>query len=1011
MSETPKNYIKDYSFLSKEQISHHINDLRIKGVSNMQVLNEIKSLLLTSTEKNFVLSQLNNIISFSSYDFCELYPVFDQLMDEETSLALPLLKILPSFDYDVDDIERVPSIGNIKNTSANICLPKSLAYKLAMKIGEIVDENGLNDWINFILFSAQKQNIPELYQILNEILTTNGSPQLYLTFENGVRMHLIHFFNVLAQQEKWTFFDFYVFILSYSRPSLRMKISKLFWSSFVTQKIYPSNIVAFFDQKDILSHLFTYISLFLDTILTNPPKYLTLSLTHSFSAILQQIFQSFSEFSMSIVEKLLSYAFAGQNFSSTVSIYTLLNVPVELLSKSVTYLDESVSQITMIQVPVLHAICAIIAHAAQDDMKPLLGISIQKKLLHHSQVLVQTGVSLAYHFIKTDKEFGNEMVKWVLKSMKQNSLLLKPSVLLSVIDLIYETDIDENINSICSFVFNLINSFKVIAVVTLRHMPTKEGSQFAITCSSLDTFQQAELCIEILILVTEIQKRNQNVKISKRNRNILSKDYLQFLESPKTIDFIMPEQFLLYLQGKTDFPKLSASNLKFVLLVKAMIVAYLSRMQLGREDRSELFTLFEKIDYVHKREMQNNRRCLSDIRIESSVLWPSYIFHVLQNESFSFPQDISFCSLLMHCLYSIFVEDVPEHRYFFDNVFSYIENDIPDDIPFIVLTLCVEFLKHAIDCDRSKDQQMIIDYMNCAADGFDFVTLCCSIKQFDINYASVLNEVIENTVDVGIACRVLLIGYHINYNRSILVQTMVNHPFINFVSDLVTNSPIYPTNIPDIDKIVKPQQQGANWRLIIHLSLLQESFDDFYNAFRIILDQINSGSIADEYAYVLCDSLGTRLKEWPDMFESIVELAYLTVQKVLNQDVYSLSTVSSLVENLLTIQPNDHIAPHSGDLWMFIQSKLASFRITGKTRGRMSTSYKKLAMLCQQIVIPPEMEKTAPQQQEENEEDEDENSDGLFNVNSSEYEYDYYYSSTNSEGTDDDESGSDEDEQ
>ena len=225
---------------------------------------------------------------------------------------------------------------------------------------------------------------------------------------------------------------------------------------------------------------------------------------------------------------------------------------------------------------------------------------------------------------------------------------------------------------------------------------------------------------------------------------------------------------------------------------------------------------------------------------------------------------------------------------------------------------------------------------------------------------------------------------------------MVNHPFINFVSDLVTYPVIYPPNLADIDEIVKPFAQGSNWRLIIYLSLLHTNFDDFYNAFRIILDQIESGDIASQYSYVLIDALKTKIFCWKERFDPIVELASLTIPQVLNMDIYSMKTVSSLLEKIIEIQPENEFASMSWELFSFLQSKLTSFKISNKQRARTSVYYKRISMLCQQLNLPPESNQNKDSQNKETDSENEE--DDLFHVEDSESnESDYYSSSESSE--------------
>ena len=965
-----ENQFRDYSLLSRNEIYDVMKSLSKNKTSVDQTLFIIKSLLITSVEKEYVLDNIKSLISCSSHDFCELCPIFDKILDDDTTLAHSILKILPSFDYD--------------DYSENHA--RSISYRLALKIGHIIEEDGLNEWIHFLLFCTKKQNVPEVYEILKETLTANPSPELFKTFENGVRRHLSLFYSILTKQNSWQLFDFFIFVVSFSRPSLRTKNQKLFWDSVLLQKLSIDDLSSFFTNHDILDHLFQYVTTFIVTVLVTPPKYITISMILPFTNVLLTIFKCFPEYSNRLVEELLSFALNGQSFASSVSCLTLLKVSPEIISKSVPFLDDSISQTTIIPISTLQVMSAIIARAVSPEMRSMIYISIQKKLLHHSQVLVQTGVSLALHFNRIDCDVSEEIISWVLRSMKQNALILKPSVLLSVIDLFYESRTDANIDAFCDFVLNLVTNFKLIVPTKSKPTTSDNPLSYSISCKTVDSRQQAELCGELIVLVSTLTSKLGKCSFSSSNAKMLASEACLSMSDLTKISFVIPHPFAEYMKDHSKFPKLIAPKLKRITVMREMIIAILSREMLMKGQREEFISLLEIIDDVYETELENNRRCL----LETGVFWPSYIFKVLLNEQFSFPEDIFFVTSMLHSLYEVFVHPSPTQRYFFDDRFEYIESKVPDTIPLRVITICSALLEML-----ETDKEYVNSIISSVAHGLDFVTLCVISSDFKITYDEDILPLLELTSDVGIACRIILLGYHMKYRKENLVDIMKHNPATKFVSDLSSNIEVYPPSLPNIEKIVKPSQQGANWRLILYLSLLSPSFDEFYSSFKLIIDQINSQEIAAQYSYVLCDALIARMNDWEEIFEPFTEMSTLTMKLIFNDDVYSLNSASSLLSAVLQLQGEEGSSPFSQELHDFIYAKIHGINVAG-AKKKVAYIYRLISMQCEQINHDATKRATPQINEESGEYDEEE--DGTFKVDESSASDDF---SSSSESTSD----------
>ncbi|EAY16888.1 hypothetical protein TVAG_150390 [Trichomonas vaginalis G3] len=820
-------------------------------------------------------------------------------------------------------------------------------YELGMILAQLVEKDDIPNLITFLLLTLNSKKPPQLYDTLSSLLSNNKDKQIYLTFEDRIRPHLSFFFSQIEKIRNWSFFEFYMIIISISRPSLRVKISQLFWDCLITGKVTTDDICHFISEHDIFSHLFTNISLFVDILMTTPPSFISLSSTPRISNIILQVLKVYNEYCESFIEQILSYAMNGSKFSSSASLLTLISTDKTILSKTVLQIDDILTESAAVSIPCLQTICYIIARSCPIEVTSPLYISIQKRLLHHSQILIQAGISLAFNFARIYKSEVTEIMTWVFKSVNDNFLGLKPSILLSVVDMIYTLNLDEIfLEEIITFCLNLIHDLKVLVSVQWKKdylmQRTKETIQqkYGIKLDTISTQQQGELVGELIMMIHKLKNKNPG------NEKLNNNDVLSFMNDIKSIGFILPDK--LFSENK----HLSYAEMKQLMVIRSAIIPIVCTTKDDRINRQPFIDILFSINSFYKSPMNTTKRWFKDLHPEITQYSPSFVFHCIQTENFQFPRDTFFVSEIFNSLYDIFIDDLHEQRFFFDNRFTFVREDLEKEIPRKILEICENLINLTKDLDRSKDQYYIINYTQIVCNGLDFVTFCViSGRDFEIDYVNDIYPMINSSYDVGITSRLIVLGFQMNLDKRIVFNSINDIKLTNFVSDLMTHPIIYPYGIQNFEEIVNTKQPNSNWRFLLLLTLLTENFDEFYDKFYTYIDQIHDKLLPPYFAVTLSDILSFKMSLFPGRVASLSLLSFEILKLIFTDDLIIFETMTRLIDSLVAIQDTSEPSEQIGQVWAFLSGTLRSLK-SSSFNGKKFRFLKRLNVACQQIKRP-----------------------------------------------------------
>ncbi|OHT12866.1 hypothetical protein TRFO_17123 [Tritrichomonas foetus] len=924
-----------FDYLTEEEIKEKLEQMKMSHMSSSQTISIIKKLLSSTSEPEMVIEEIPNLLVCTSNDFLSLYPVFNSLIMENPLCVSSLLTILPSFDYDSSS--------------------KPQAHELAIEIFEKIEDNQIPVLIPFLLNTISNNTISLLYTQLKDILTVHENPSYYKVFEESVRPHLTLFFNCVKNENNWTFFDFFILLISQIRPNLRTHIPNLVWNSIIKNTLTFSDLESFFEHAEIITPRYHLLTSLFDIMMNNVPKCYEISAIYSLSKCAIKIIECYSNLSSNFIDDMISYVLNGTDFLANIASNCLNNIMAQHFYSHVLDLDDCLSQSNYLSSIARHTLCNLIAKSVifEQQQQSVLMISLQKKLFHPSLQLVEAGISLALH-LKDLLNF-DEIFEWILKAISVNRLVeasVNPSVLLSVIDLIWsikDTIITnrESLKHVKDFCWEILKQFQVI--VTLNKKDSTIGNnrnKYTISTKNILSDQHAELCGEAIVLLNYIHNKilneshgknndEENYEYSENEDEIEGKN--KFLNDISLLCFKVPAEFIsMASDTNNDKIKLKSEHIRILNKTRSMMVPIIYRLK--SDDIAIIRYYMEIINKIDEFFLSPNvikMRTVSNL-FEFTYFPIDFVFNILMESFFEFPDDLNLLYLLFNSLYVFFIDSVT-HRFALHDKISFVNSSLPENFIPRIVTIISRIIHLSVLWRKESNMLLVKRCIRAASYGLDFIAFCisCGINT-DFNYSDDAINMLSFNEDAGIACRLILLGYFMNINKSDLAN-LAKQCFDEqkLTCDLCETRNIYPFGFPDLNEVVRPMNEGANWRLLVYLSLQFSDFDSFEEQFNRIVDQINDQRIEIQMCFLLIDLLISRLEEFHfDYFEQIIEISFKLFKVFTLCDLTILRAINKLLHNINAIQKKNNIQfDYSPDLPQFFQNKFQQFgNIQNKTQ-------------------------------------------------------------------------------
>lgn len=868
----------DTSFFSKNDIHLIIDNMKQNKTSSYQNTILISE-LLNSNEKELILKNIPDLINCSSDEFMLLSDKFDEMIELDNGLTIYVLNCLENFIYDAQS--------------------KQKAFNIAVKISNLLEEKFLPKLVSFLLLVAHSQNIFDSYNLLKNILTLDLNKSLYNEFYQKSRSLLSQFFNVVCESSQIDFFEFVIVILSVSRPSLRIKIPSILWNHILRKSLTMEMLKSFFsgNMVEVLFPLYNNIVTFVDIMISSIPKYHSTSIFKHFADIVYILIVAFNSYGTQLTDLMVSYVLTMSNVQSSIALYALLRVPPDFLAYTIPQLDDALLQPVFSPNFSVQGICSLISHSLTDVYSSMVFISIQKRLWHHSQILVQAGISLSLHIIMDhDISDDNDLFDWVIKSMDCNALVLKPVILLRVVDLIHtrlgnaNTKKPVDIYFLSKFVVKLLSNFKIL---------TKDKKDFKVAAlkevcayinfGSLQTAYEAELCGE-LVYIIHFLLNNYDKDLYEDIQNF------SVLKDMTDVGYMLPKSFGNFITSdkEENVPQITLNDFKTVLLFRSFIYPLLVRFGKDCLFSSFCFHMLEIIENSTRPRIEHNSKKYSELM--NTQFSPQFIFKLLTSTT---PVGIYIIYIALTSLHAIFFTEPIEHRFYYSEKHQFLESSMPYHIPLIMLSYCESIINYLDGVDKIKDSQKISDYINTVGKSLDFIILCLTIKDFGITFDKVKECLIDKVKDFGLFNRLIIIGYFLGAtNLTSLCQSKID----KLESDLTSVCTIFPLGVPDIEEILHLDKPGANWRLYFYLCMQVNNYDDFYAKFLMFIHLLNDQVIPLNHVYFFMDYLRIKLQDYVDHYNNLVLIALELFRLVLANSHNELKAVHSLLSKIISMQ-------------------------------------------------------------------------------------------------------------
>jgi hypothetical protein len=311
---------EELSLLSDSDLRSLLSRLQGSHSSSFQSIMLIRRLLASVSNPAIVIGAIPKIIQCSSSEFGELYPSFASLLERDPFSAAPLLDIMGSFDYEAE--------------------VKSLAYALALNLLERIEADRLPALVSQVLFVAPGASIPDIYAKFKEIFEVHAALSLYKSFEVGARPHLSRFFQCVRRASRWQFLDFFVVLLSLSRPSLRQNVAALVWQALLGQRLSAPRLGRFLARVDVLAPYSPASIRFFEMVITSIPRFIHWTALNPIVSFALAIIATYPESASVLINQLISYVLEAPSFAASVAVSALLSLDPELLSSQSTILDD-----------------------------------------------------------------------------------------------------------------------------------------------------------------------------------------------------------------------------------------------------------------------------------------------------------------------------------------------------------------------------------------------------------------------------------------------------------------------------------------------------------------------------------------------------------------------------------------------------------------------------------------------------------------------------------------------
>ena len=871
-----------FDFLSDEELQELLDMLKRDRSSTVQVLGMIRRLLQSEVDTSLVLRAIPEVLTCSSSDFEVLCPYFTDLIARNPLRTSDLLNILHNFD----------------------CEPhmRGQAYQLSMRIFENIEAEHIPELLRYVLLILPTSNVTEFYWKLKDILTVHNDLPMYKALEDGIKPHLMRFFHCLTKVKKWQFYDFFIVLLCLTRPSLRAKVPSVIWPALFNGSLVLSKMTRYVSKSRILSSKFPSLIRFVDILMASVPKSMIHTTFYPMTTLCGNIICCYPDMVNSFIDQLVAYVTGGPNFASSVAISVMLRMDKTPLSSRTIHLDEIISQSTSLHPASLHAICQIIAVSTPIEHRPMLLVSIPKRLFHHSQVLIQAGISISVQLVVDGAEESLDILSSVLKAISVNWLVVKPSVLLSVVDLMWIVN-DESIRqSMLLFCLKVIDYYCLIVSIDTKVVTVgAERDHYAVSCSKLLDDEQSEFCGEIVSLVSYLLCSMKKKSIPKQFKN-----EAKYLEDLSNLSFVVPKEFVdLSVEPKSD-GKISGSQVQFLLGLRAFLFPLISHSETNFEQVLFLIQVVSAIDDFLTSVQLASKVSLPDLD-SVSVLHPHFIFSALTEQTFDFPDDLVLISLMLRSLRLVFL-DVSHTRHFFSEPIDFLDSHMNQSLIQRILSIVKSILKLSRQCRQRNEMKLLKRCVRAACDALDFITFCSTLKQVEISFENNVCRSFKYSDDVGVACRLLTLGIHLKNDMSVISDIAISCLRTYLVCNLCDYPILYPYGLRDMESIVKPYQPGANWRLIIYFAFMYSTVDQFVDTFGFLIEEIKEDRIEVQMALILVDIIAVRLHELSSAFDACVSFATELVELVVDSDVTVLIPLSKLIHTINVVKSD---VPHS----------------------------------------------------------------------------------------------------
>ena len=914
-------------FLSDDEIIKRINIIKEKHNSPSQIMYSLKKLLSNVANPEIVIEEIPNLLVCTSSEFIELYSIFNSIVIDHPDCVSSLLSVLMNFDYDSK--------------------AKTFAFKLALEIFERIETNKIQKLIPYLLFTVPKGEILQLYRRLKEILTIHKLPELYKAFEKGIKSHFSAFFHSIKSTTQWSFFEFFILLISQNHPSLRSSFPSLIWSSISSNNLKFDQLIAFIKHNNIICQHFNLLVSLFDIFMTTIPKIYELSLIYPMSSFAFNICIQYPNLCSVFLDNLISYLLNGTKFQSNVAVNCLLSISsnndshemnsfkINYFSKRITEFDDYLAQSNLLTSMSINTLCQIISNWANDDqIQSTIMISLQKKLFHPSQRLVEVGIILSLHFINYPN--FNEILKWVLNAIHVNSLvesMLNPSSLLTIFNIKWANVDIKAINSVSNFCANILNTFNIIQPYTKDSLTIGgEPSDFLISIKKIPSEQHCELCGEALFFLycyfNNFQTKKKNSQKSKLNNK-----KIKFIKNLPLVCFEIPGIFYEQLNSndnnkeseKTDQESsIKAAHIENMVKLRALLLPFIYRSNSKNFDLFKPFLeIIKKIDVLFLSPSMNKFRIVSDLYYLTFFPIP-FCFEILMDKFFIFPNDLDLLFFLFHSIYTFFVDTVT-HRFSIYNKLEFLKSFIPQNIAIRILVLVQRFIDISNEYRQSNQNLIMKKCLRAASFGIDFLSFCLySEINIELNFYENVAQIINDSFDVGITCRLILLGSSLGINKSVLANLASKCCNDNSLRcDLCENKILFPLGFPELNSIVRPMVSGGNWRLIVYLSLQYNNFDSFKDQFLSIIGLINDGLMEIEMCFILILIMNSKINEFKDNFPQFLELCIKLFDLFIICDINALKADLSLLTRLnvakTEIMKNDEDLDHNFSYFMDIK--------------------------------------------------------------------------------------------